>query len=110
MGLFAVPGFWSRKDVSMTGRSPVVVRRVVPFGGAVEVARSYLNIHVRHGWTGLCEACGDPYPCKDRRDARLVVGGTEPLTGPAGRRIALLAVPVLAGLVLIALASVGLVP
>ncbi|HEX2417176.1 MAG TPA: hypothetical protein VHJ83_03480 [Micromonosporaceae bacterium] len=76
----------------------------------MEVARSYLRVHVRHAWTGQCQACGDRYPCKDRRDARLVVGGTEPLTGPPGRRIALLAVPVLAGLVLIALASVGLVP
>jgi hypothetical protein len=96
----------------MAGRGPAVVRRagVVPLGGAVEVARSYLRVHVRHGWTGLCRVCREPYPCKDRRDARLVLGGTEPAWGPPGKRVALLAVPVLAGLVLITLAVLGWVP
>jgi hypothetical protein len=84
--------------------------RVVPLGGAVDVARSYLRVHIRDWWNGRCRACGEPHPCRDRRDARLVVGGREPLTGPPGNRIAWLAVPVLAGLVLIASAAVGLVP
>jgi hypothetical protein len=89
--------------------SQPVVRRALPLGGAVEVARSYLKVHVRHGWTGLCRACGDPHPCKDRRDARLVLGGRDRVYGPPGKRIAWLAVPVVAGLTLIAFASLGLV-
>ncbi|HEX6074114.1 MAG TPA: hypothetical protein VFZ32_02495 [Micromonosporaceae bacterium] len=91
----------------MTGRGPAVVRRVLPFGGAVEVARSYLRIHVRDWWTGRCRACGDVYPCRDRRDARLVAGGTDPLVGPAGNRIAWLALPALVGLVLTVVAALG---
>jgi hypothetical protein len=93
-----------------TGSPRPVVRRVLPLGGAVEVARSYLKVHVRHGWTGRCRACGDPHPCRDRRDARLVLGGTEPAWGPPGKRIALLALPTVAGLVLIVVAALGLVP
>jgi hypothetical protein len=96
----------------MAVRGPAVIRRagVVPLGGAVEVARSYLRVHVRHAWTGRCRACQEPYPCKDRRDARIVLGGTEPAWGPPGKRVALLALPVLAGLVLIAFAALGWVP
>jgi hypothetical protein len=94
----------------MKSPEPAILRgRAVPLGGAVEVARSYLKVHVRHGWTGLCRACGDPHPCKDRRDARLVLGGVEPVWGPPGRRIAWLAVPTLVGLVVIVLAALGLV-
>jgi hypothetical protein len=93
----------------MSDRGLVYVRRagVLPLGGAVEVARSYLKVHVRHAWTGLCRACGDPHPCKDRRDARVVLGGREPAWGPPGRRIAWLAVPVLLGMALIAVAALG---
>ena len=83
--------------------------RAVPLGGAVEVARSYLKVHVRHGWTGRCRGCGDRYPCRERKDARLLLGGTEPAPEPPGRRVALLAIPTLAGLVLIALAAIGFV-
>jgi hypothetical protein len=108
MGLLVVPGS-KRKDKLMTGRSPAVVRKVLPLGGAVEVARSYLRIHLRHWWTGRCRACGDPYPCRDRRDARLVVGGREPVWGPPGKQIAWLALPVLGGLVLTVVAALGLV-
>jgi len=93
----------------MTHPVPAVRRvRVVPLGGAVEVARSYLKVHIRHHWTGRCRACGDPHPCRDRRDARLVIGGTEPVYGPPGKRIALLGLPVLFGLLLTVFAALWL--
>lgn len=93
----------------MSDRVPVVIRRagVLPLGGAVEVARSYLKVHVRHAWTGACRACGEPYPCRDRRDARIVLGGRDPVWGPPGRQVAWLAVPVLLGLALITVAALG---
>ena len=86
----------------MTDPVPATQRaRVVPLGGAVEVARSYLKVHVRHRWTGRCRACGDPYPCRDRRDARTVIGGMDPIYGPPGKRIAALVLPALFGLMLV---------
>jgi hypothetical protein len=95
----------------MTARKAAGQRvRVLPLGGAVEVARSYLKVHVRHWWTGLCRGCGDRYPCRDRREARLVLGCTEPLPKTPGKRIVLLALPTVAGLVLIVIATLGLTP
>jgi len=50
------------------------LRRAVPCGGAVEVARSYLTVHVRDGRTGACRGCRDHYPCPERRDAEALLG------------------------------------
>jgi hypothetical protein len=83
---------------------------VLPLGGAVEVARSYLKVHVRDWWTGRCQGCGEPHPCRDRRDAQTVLGGVEPQSGLPGRRLVWFAVPVLAGIILIVLVTLRLVP
>lgn len=69
----------------MTEPRPSQSPRVVPFGGAVEVARSYLAIHVRNPWTGRCRSCGDAYPCMERQEAEAVIGATQP---PPRRRLA----------------------
>jgi hypothetical protein len=50
-------------------RSPAL-----PCGGAVEVARSYLKVHVKDRWTGACRGCRDHYPCPERRDAEALLG------------------------------------
>lgn len=95
----------------MTDRKAAGRRTVVlPLGGAVEVARSYLEVHVRDWWTGRCKGCGEPHPCRDRLDARAVLGGAEPLPEPPGRRLLWFAVPVLVGLVVTVLATLRLVP
>ena len=83
---------------------------VLPLGGAVEVARSYLKVHVRDWWTGRCKGCGEQHPCRDRRDAQVVLGGVEPQSGPPGRRLVWFAVLILAGIVLIVLGALGFVP
>lgn len=80
--------------------------RVLPLGGAVEVARSYLAVHVRNPWTGRCRSCGDQHPCADRRDAETVAGRPSP---QPPKRVALLALPVLLGVLLVAAAMSGLV-
>ena len=77
-------------------RSPVRTLRAVPCGGAEEVARSYLKVHVRDGWSRVCRGCRDHYPCLERRSAEALLG---PQREP--RRMALLAVPVV-GMLLIA--------
>ncbi len=51
---------------------------MVPFGGAAEVARSYLAIHVRNPWTGRCRSCREAYPCRERQEAEAVIGATAP--------------------------------
>jgi hypothetical protein len=79
------------------------VLRVLPCGGAEEVARSYLTVHVRDGWRRVCRGCRDHYPCLERRSAEALLG---PQHKP--RRTALLAVPVAVGMLLIATAAVGL--
>lgn len=48
--------------------------RAVTCGGAVEVARSYLDVHVRDRWSGACRGCRDHYPCPERRDAEALLG------------------------------------
>lgn len=89
----------------MTSPRPMRPRRALPFGGAAEVARSYLAVHVRNPWTGRCRSCGCPYPCQDRTDAETVAGRPE----PTPRRLWLLAIPALLGLVLVAAVTSGLI-
>jgi hypothetical protein len=49
-------------------------KRGLTCGGAVEVARSYLQVHVKSRWTGTCRGCRDHYPCPERRDAEALLG------------------------------------
>lgn len=77
--------------------------RVAPCGGAVEVARSYLAVHVRHRRTGACRGCRDHYPCPERREAEALLG--VPRKTPLVP--ALLALPLVC---LIAAASLTLLP
>jgi len=58
MGLLVVSGSRTRKDKLMTGRGPAVMRKVLPLGGAVEVARSYLRMSM------ACPTC----PLRTRPD------------------------------------------
>lgn len=90
----------------MTRPQPTSRPRVLPLGGAVEVARSYLALHVRNPWTGRCRSCGDAYPCRDRRDAETVAGRPE---SKPRKATWLLALPVLLGVALVAVAATGLV-
>jgi hypothetical protein len=85
-------------------RTPVRTLRFFPCGGAEEVARSYLKVHVRDGWSRVCRGCRDYYPCLERRSAEALLG--RPHKPPRG--VALLAIPVVAGMVLIAAATVSL--
>jgi hypothetical protein len=78
--------------------------RFVPCGGAEEVARSYLKVHVRDGWSRACRGCRDYYPCLERRSAEALLGPQKPPRG-----VGLLAVPVMLGMVLIAAATAGLI-
>ena len=83
-------------------RSPVGTLRAVPCGGAEEVARSYLKIHVRDGWSRACRGCRDHYPCLERRSAEALLGPQRDLT-----RLVLQAVPVVVGMLLVAGVAVG---
>ena len=79
-------------------QSPVRMVRAVPCGGAEEVARSYLKVHVRDGWSRVCRGCRDHYPCLERRSAEALLGPQRDLT-----RLALQTVPiVVVGMLLIA--------
>lgn len=80
-----------------------VRRRAAPCGGAVEVARSYLAVHVKHRRTGACRGCRDHYPCPERREAEALLG--VPRKTPLVP--ALLALPLVC---LIAAASLTLLP
>jgi len=85
-------------------RTPVKTMRSLPCGGAEEVARSYLKVHVRDGWSRVCRGCRDHYPCLERRSAEALLG---PQREP--RRMVLLAVPMVVGMLLIAGVALGFV-
>ena len=78
------------------------LKRVVPCGGAVEVARSYLTVHVRDGRTGACRGCRDHYPCPERRDAEALLGAPpHPWQGVALLAVDLLCLAAAVSLVLL---------
>jgi hypothetical protein len=83
---------------------PAGTLRVVPCGGAEEVARSYLKVHVRDGWSRTCRGCRDHCPCLERRSAQALLGSSR----KPPRGVGLLAIPIVAGMCLIALATVSL--
>lgn len=89
-----------------TGLRMPSARVGLPYGGDTAVARSMLAVHVRARWTGVCQGCRDRYPCRERRDSQFVLGTPAP---PPQRRIGLVSVPVLIGLLLAASAMAGLV-
>lgn len=88
----------------MLRRNRPLPRKFWPCGGAEEVARSYLKVHVPDGWRRVCRGCRDHYPCLERRSAETLLGS--PRKPPRG--VGLLAVPMVAAMCLIAAATVGL--
>jgi hypothetical protein len=76
---------------------------VMPYGG--DTARSMLAVHVPERWTGVCRGCRDRYPCRDRRDAQYVLGVTH---SSVPHRLTWLSIPILIGMLLIAVAAMEL--
>jgi hypothetical protein len=79
---------------------------VIPYGGDTAVARSMLAVHVRERWTGVCRGCRDRYPCRERLDSQRVLGVT---ASRPSCWLGWLSVPVLTGMLLLAVATTGLV-
>lgn len=77
----------------------------LPCGGAVEVARSYLTVHVKDRRTGACRGCRDHYPCPERRDAEALLGVPRKTS-----RAATLLLPTLTGVCLLAAVTLDLLP
>ncbi len=84
------------------------VRIAIPYAGDRAVARSIADVHVPNPWTGRCRCCEDPYPCRERSAADLVLSADPARDGQRWLSLYALGWLTVAGLVLIAAAVVAL--
>lgn len=77
-----------------------------PVPGAAEPRTP--GLHRRNPWTGRCQACGRAFPCQ-RYAEETTQGFARPAAGPSVASVLAVAVPVLLGLLLVAVSVAGLV-